>query len=72
MGRGGSRGGGGLSERLGIAFYSGFKKNPGIHFYSGFREKNSWGGAIRNPGMTFIVASEKMHKGGAIGNPPKL
>ena len=36
--RGGSRGGGGLSESLGIDFYSGYrKKNPGIHFYSGFR-----------------------------------
>ena len=31
--------------------------NPGIHFYSGFREKNTRGGAIRNPkknpGMDF-------------------
>ena len=25
------------------------EKNPGIHFYSGFKEKNTRGGAIRNP-----------------------
>ena len=38
-----------FSESLGRTFTVASEKNPGIHFYSGFREKNTRGGAIRNP-----------------------
>ena len=68
------------SESLGIDFYSGFRKkpqggvqfeilkNPGIDFYSGFRKKTTRGVQFeiqkKIQVLTFIVASEKMHKGG--------
>ena len=38
-------------------------KNPGIDFYGGFKKKIQV--------YTFIVASQKKHKGGAIRNPKK-
>ena len=45
------------------------EKNLGIDFYSGFRKKNSRGGGV---GLTFIVASGKPLKGGAILIPKKV